>query len=122
MSSPIKVRDLDTNEHDAREYAIIPMYIADKGGKTALIRREFHIINNLSAKILVGINIIKPEGIILDTNRDLAIINSYGSLEIPISIITKGPRTDTVVISKVRYAIPAHSFLTIPIEPLNNLP
>ena len=46
----------------------------------ALIRYKIYIINNLSAKALININIIKPKDIILDTNKDLTIISSYESL------------------------------------------
>ena len=66
-----------------------------------LIRRKIYIIDNLSTKALIGINIIKPEGIILKTNKDLIIISSYNLLEVLIYIIVKGSRTDVAVLSKV---------------------
>ena len=116
MDSPIKVRGIGTKEHDACEYAIIPMYIPGPDGKVALIRREIHIVDELSAKALIGIDIMKPEGIVLDTNKDLAIIGSCESLAVPMSMTAKGPRTNVSVVSKARYAIPAHSFMTVPIE------
>ena len=119
MSSPIKVRGLGTKEHDACEYAVIPMYIPGKDNKVALIRREIHIVDDLSAKALIGIDIMKPEGIILDTNKDLVAIGSCDSLQVPMSTVAKGPRTDAVIVSKARYAVPAHSFLTVPIEPID---
>ena len=76
IPSPIKVRGIGTKEHNTCEYAVIPIYIPSPNGKVALIRRKIYIVDELSAKALVGINIIKPEGIILDTNKDLAIIGS----------------------------------------------
>ena len=36
-------------------------------------------------------------------------------------IVIKGLRTDTVVVSKARHAVPAYSFITILIEPVANL-
>ena len=118
--SPIKVRGLGIKEHDACEYAIIPIYVPNTDrSKVALIRREIYIVDNLLAKALINIDIIKPEGIILDTNKDLVTINSCDSLQVPISIIVKGPRTDAVIISKARFAVSAHSFLTVSIEPVN---
>ena len=120
MASPIKVRGLGTKEHDACEYAIIPMYVPNgDGSKVALIRREIHIVDDLSAKALIGIDIMKPEGIILDTARDIAVIGSCNSLQVPMSMIAKGPRTDTAIVSKARYSVPAHSFVTIAIEPVD---
>lgn len=122
-TSPIKVRGLGTREHDVCEYAIIPMYVPNQDGtKAALIRREIHIVDNLSAKALIGIDIMKPEGIILDTNKDLVTIGSCDSLQVPLSMVAKGPRTDAVVVSKAQYAVPAHSFMTVPIAMDASLP
>ena len=66
----------------------------------ALIRREIHIVDNLFAKALIDIDIIKPEAIILDTNKDLAVIESCDLLQVSISIVIKGLRIEIVVISK----------------------
>lgn len=119
MTSPIKVRGLGTKEHDTSEYAIIPMYVPNAdGSKVALIRREIHIVDDLSAKALIGIDIMKPEGIILDINKDLVTIGSCESLQVPISTVAKGPRTDATVLNKARHTVPAHSFMTVPIEPV----
>jgi len=68
----------------------------------ALIIKELYIVDNLSIKVLVNINIIKPEGIIINTSKDIVIIISYNSLEVSISIITKGTRINIIVINKVR--------------------
>ena len=45
-----------------------------------LIYYKIYIINDLSVKVLISIDIIKPKGIVLDTNKDLTIIGSYKSL------------------------------------------
>ena len=117
-TSSIKVRGLGTKEHDVCEYVIILMYIPScNGEKVALIRREIHIVDDLSVKALIGIDIMKSEAIILDIAKDMAIIGSC-NIQVPMSMIVKGPRTDAVVISKARYAVSAHSFLTVSIEPV----
>ena len=116
-TSSIKVRGLGIKEHDACEYAIVSMYIPSKdNNKVALIRREIHIVDDLSVKALIDIDIMKPEVIILDTDKNLVTINSCGSLQVPLSMTTKGPRTDSVIVTKARFSIPAHSFLVVPIE------
>ena len=46
----------------------------------ALIRRKIYIVENLSAKALISIDIMKPEAIILDINKNLTIIESCGAL------------------------------------------
>ena len=81
MSLLIKVRGLGTKEHDACEYVIISMYVSNEdGSKVALIRREIYIVDDLSVKAFIGIDIMKLEGIILDINKDLATIGSCNSL------------------------------------------
>ena len=65
-----------------------------------LIRREVYIVDNLSVKTLIEIDIIKPEGIILNINKNITIIDFYNLLEILISIVIKDLRTNIVIISK----------------------
>ena len=65
MPTPMTVRGLGTNQHDASEYACVSIYLPGSKG-TALISREFHIVDHLSAKALIGIDVMKPEGILLD--------------------------------------------------------
>ena len=84
------MRSLDINKYNTCEYVIIFIYILSKNSKIALIRREFYIVDNLSIKILIKINIIKLEDIVLDTNKDLTIINLYNFLKVSIFIIIKG--------------------------------
>ena len=119
IASLIKIRGLDTKEYNAYEYIVIPIYIPDKNNKIILIRRKIYIIDNLSTKALININIIKLEDIILDTSKDITVISSYNSLYISISIVIKGLYIDAVVISKARYIVPTYSFITVPIEPID---
>ena len=86
--------------------------------KITLIRRKIYIVDDLSAKALISIDIIKPEDIILDINKDLITISSCESLQVPISTVVKEPHTDTTVLNKARHAMPAHSFITVPIKPV----
>ena len=48
--------------------------------KVILIRREIYIIDDLSTKALININIIKSKEIVLNTFKNLTIIKSYKSL------------------------------------------
>ena len=44
--------------------------------KFTLIKRELYLVDNLSTKILIRINIIKPKSITLDLRRDIIIIGA----------------------------------------------
>ena len=115
-TSPIKVRELDTKEHNACEYTIILIYIPNcNDEKVALIRREIHIVDDLSAKALIEIDIIKSEAIILDTAKDMTTIESY-NIQVSMLMIAKDSRTDAVIVSKARFVISAYSFLTVSID------
>ena len=74
------MRDLKIKKYNAYEYAIILIYISNNNNKVTLIRREIYIIDNLSIKTFIRIDIIKSKGIILDISKNLVIINLYYSL------------------------------------------
>ena len=80
-TSSIKIRELNIKEHNVCEYVIILMYILSSSGeKITLIRQEIHIVDDLSVKALIEIDIIKLESIVLDTSKNLIVIDSYNSL------------------------------------------
>ena len=83
-----------------------------------MIRREIHIVDDLSVKALIEIDIMKSEIIILDTAKNMTIIESY-NIQIPMLIIAKDSRTDTIIVSKARFTISAHSFLIVSIDPID---
>ena len=88
MPTPMTVRGLGTNQHDASEFVRISIYLPGTKG-TALITREVHVVDNLSANALIGIDIMKPEGMVLDLQHDLITIASCNNLQVPISTQTK---------------------------------
>ena len=62
---------------------------------------------------------MKSKDIILNTNKNLAIIKLYNLLKISIYIIIKNSRIDTLVISKARFVILVYLFLAISIKQIN---
>lgn len=50
---------------------LLDIYIPGTGSRIAHIQRELHIIEELRAKILVGVDIIGPEGINIDVRKGL---------------------------------------------------
>ena len=67
------IRGIDVNMHDANEYVRLQIYLSDKNG-IAKIEKEFHIVDDLAVKALVGINIMKSEGMVLDIEKNVMII------------------------------------------------
>ena len=103
MATPINVRGIGQDKYVCNEYAEVELYLV--GPKTARLRREVHIVDELKVKMLVGIDIIGPEGITIDIPRKKAIISSCQNVEIPISITSRSPsrtkaaiRSDTPIV------------------------
>lgn len=92
------------------------MYLPGKGGK-ALIERKLHIVDDLIAKALIGIDIIKPKGIILDPARDIMTVASCKNLEVPIMSSSQRPQTRATIFSnnKKILTIPPHSNVAVPV-------
>ncbi len=76
----MKVRGLGSNNYNINKFIIILIYILGKNSKIALITKELYIVNNLSIRVLIGIDIMKLKEIIINTGRDLVIIISYNNL------------------------------------------
>ena len=79
MASPLKVRSIGLNRHLTDKYVFIPVYIpGTKDGVSILVcfKREFHIVNELRANILIGNNTIGPESIDIRILDRLAYIGS----------------------------------------------
>ena len=47
--------------------------------------REIHIVDELKANILIGIDIMVPEGIDIITSKAIALIGSY-KVEVPVKV------------------------------------
>jgi len=71
---------LGLNNYNINKFVIISIYIPGKDRKIALITKELYIVDELSTKILIGIDIIKLKKIIINTGRDLVIIIFYNNL------------------------------------------
>ena len=75
------MRSLDIKGYNIYKYIIISIYIFNKDrSKVVLIYYKIYIIDNLSIKIFINIDIIKLKDIILNINKNLIIIKSYNLL------------------------------------------
>ena len=112
MASPIKVRRVGSDIYKTDEYSIIPIYFLGKrNGKsvtTVTAPREVYIVNNLKAKLLVGIDIIVPEKIDIVVLKLTASIGSY-IVEIPIKVRTRGRPVTYIVYAKNTIIVPPYS-------------
>lgn len=116
MSSPIPVRGLGATIHNSDQYAKVDIYLTGVDGRTAVITREAHIVNDLRAKMLVGIDVLATEGITMDLPRKIAVISSYANIKVPLTITTKSTnQVSKAILAKQRTIIPPHSNLAVAI-------
>ena len=80
MVSFLKVRGVGLNRYLTDEFIFIPVYVpGTKDGISVLIyfKREFYIVDELRANILINNNIIGPKSINIRILDRLAYIGSY---------------------------------------------
>jgi hypothetical protein len=94
-ASGVSVRGIDNKSQQTSSYVVlqlfIPGYDKDNGQiKLAEIRREFHIVQDLRCKMIVGEDIIEPEGFVIDSQDRKATIKSCNDFTFKLQITPKG--------------------------------
>ena len=73
--SPLRVRGVRATKHKTSDFITVLVYFPsiDKNGNKVLvyIKREFYLVDDLRAKMLIGNNIIAPEKIVIDISSKL---------------------------------------------------
>ena len=77
ISTSITIKGINSNKHEISEYIKIKMYLSNKNKIIVLIEREFYIIDNLTTKTLIEIDIIKSKEIVLDLQANIIRIDIY---------------------------------------------
>lgn len=90
MSTSLKVRGIGASKHESVEFAALSLYFPGKDSTGRLvyasIRCEIHLVKGLRVNLLIGNDILSPEGFIIDIGRKSALIRSCA---VTISINTK---------------------------------
>lgn len=108
------LRGIGKNRHTTNEYVIVVLFLygfTPRGESTFIkITREFHIVNNLKANMLLGIDILKPERVVIDLPRKKLIFGSYDDTEVEAEPSAReNTRIRRVVRADKAQLIPAHS-------------
>ena len=118
-SEPLRVRGIGAAWHDTSSYVLLDFYVPGvaEDGKpaTAHFQREIHLVDQLSAKILIGVDIMVPEQMILDAGRQKLTIGSCG-VTADLDMKAKGSRIDRVVRALQQTTIPPNTQMAIPIK------
>lgn len=123
MATPIIVRGLGTVSHHSDQYVLLDLYFPGKDGRIAQITRELHLVDNLRAKMLIGADIIGPEGISINPQEGTATIYSYDNISIPITMTPKSnERIRRTVKTQTKTTIPPRTKSNIRIKRPGKLP
>ena len=66
ISTSIIVKEIKNKRYKVNKYIKIKIYLSNKNNLITLIKWEFYIIDNLTTKALININIMKLKDIIID--------------------------------------------------------
>ena len=115
---PVEVRGIGDTVHNSWETVVMSIYLPDESGtKLAKITRELHVVNDLECKLLLGNDIIVPEGIDISLSRRKIRIGSCSDMTCTIRVT---PCHAEIPRSPVRAAstttIPAKSTEYVPIR------
>ena len=118
VDQAIRVRGLGDKLHDSKEYVELDLYIQGrtKDGSLALahIKREFHLVDNLKANVLIGMDVLGPERSVLDTDRKQLILRSCG-LAVPMEIHSReGKPVNRAVRADKQLTLPPRSVTLVP--------
>ena len=116
MASPITVRGLGSNTHQTSEYVVTPLCFPGKEVTAITASREIHIVDDLKANILVGMDIMVPEQIDILASQSKASIGSCGTTVSIEMRARSGRAVSHPVHVKKSLVVPPHSQVQIPIH------
>ena len=126
IASPITVRRLRSAKHQTDKYMILSIYFPGKSKNNTDITakttpREIHLIDELKAKMLMRINIMKSEEIDILTSRSTTSISSY-KVEIPVELKPKGRAMRQPIYARKAVDVSPHSQVLISVHFTESLP
>ena len=119
--SPIPISRIGS-QHLSDRYIVIQVYFLNKD-TAAELRIEAHVVEDLRAQLLIGMDVLGPEGFILDFPRSQAIIESCENLTFPIALCAKPHHVSKrPVYASSKIEVPPRQAARIPIVVKSILP
>jgi len=126
LPNAIQIRGLGTQVHHANQYVVLPIYIpGTKDGQRVFgeITKEFHIVDNLSCNLLIGTDIIVPEGVQMDIGNRVAVIRACKGMQSALRVTPRGQPVHQRSVSTAKdTVVKPHSTKRIPIKVKGTLP
>src|SRR5438045_2213511 len=120
MATPLRVRGLSAVTHTSTAYILLPMCFpgtcrSDKKKVLAMFTQEVHLVDNLQAKMLIGVDILGPEKIDLLLSQGVAHIGSC-NIDAEITARPKGPPIHAPIHTRAHKMILAHTCIAVPVR------
>jgi len=116
-TATVRIKGVGEEVHTSKEAVILEVLFPNISGKRlAKVRREFHIIQDMDCGLLMGNDIIEPEGIMMDIARRTATIRSCESMVCRLRVIPRKRVTNFVVHCSKTTTLDPKSSHTIPIR------
>ena len=122
MSTPLNVRGIGTSKYESAQFATISLYFPgeDQAGQRVYtsIKCELHLVDGLRANILVGNDILSPEGFAINVSKNCTFIGSCG-VTITINAKRRGQFLKRKLLASDDNVIPPCSKSMIPLAPVS---
>ena len=121
MSTPLKVRGIRASKHESGEFAALSLYFPGKNNTGQLVYAsitcEINLVKGLKTNLLIGNNIMSPEGFLIDVKAKSALIGSCG-VTIPIDVRQRGQFLTRKLLASRETVLPPHSEAMVSLVPL----
>ena len=101
---PIQVTGIGSTKHQACSWATILIHLHGMHGKYAVMEKEFHLVDNLKANMLIGVDIIAPGKFNIDLGKAVITLLFCDNTQVPL-IVTSSNKVSTSILSKDQVTI-----------------
>lgn len=111
----VPIRGIGAQIHRTDKYVPITFYLKGEGA-TAAINRELHVVEDLRANMLIGSDILTPEGMILDYQKQQITVGNCEDLKVPFNSYARtDPNQQRNVRSKGNVVLKSKQVTRVPI-------
>ena len=113
-TAPITLRGIGSNRHSTDEWITLSFFMKGETpeGKPVMIKftRDIHVVDNLKANLLIGMDILGPEGVVIDLPQEKVILTKCGNVAVPVQATARdNVRIRRIVRSERHQVIPPKS-------------
>ena len=116
---PVRIRGIGESLVLSSEYVTLELTLRGVLDGTPVIgklRRQIHIVDDLKANMLIGSDILGPERMLIDYNKEVLVLNCCRGMEIPMQVKPLREKVNKVVRAYGVTTVPAHSSALVPIR------